>query len=459
MKTLAVCSSFPPVNVTAVHRTLAVCRKLCDDEHEVTVLTMPPAPNQRLDRSLSERLPPELKVLRVPPWCRSAPSQAEPTHQRQPDPPVQEDGFSRTVASRLRSWLSWWLRVPDTRTGWLVPAVLAGLRHARKSRPDVIYTTAPMWTCHLVGMALSHLLQTGWVADCRDPWHANSFRRFPFAAHRRVDALLEGRMMVWAKVVICNTDTARRDMARRYPRFAAKLTTIPNGYNSATIETVRRWSFPPANGRCRLIHAGSFYGSRSPHQFMRALAYLVLRRPELRNQITFQHVGPERYEGQPLQKLADELGISDMVCVNGPVSHRQALQQVYASDIAVVAGHHGPGSALQIPRKIYEYFGLNKPVLVTGGTCRAVKTLLNAPVSDGLWLVEGETADGKTLSKTLEQIVNRWQAGDLPRRVHFPGDFSDSRMAGRIEAMLSRAADAGKTAPPWRFAILGDSVW
>ena len=60
---------------------------------------------------------------------------------------------------RLIDWASWWLHVPDSRTGWLLPAVAAGIREARRSRPSVVYCTAPGWTSLLAGLGLSRLLR------------------------------------------------------------------------------------------------------------------------------------------------------------------------------------------------------------------------------------------------------------------------------------------------------------
>ncbi len=442
MRALIVCSSFPPVNATAVHRTVALCRRLAGAGWGVSVLTMPPLPELGRDMALARKVPRAVEVLRPGPWTlRGLPRRRSRAMVPPPSAPVPAPAARARLSGRAKSWLAWWLRVPDTRTGWLVPAVRAGLAAARRTPPDVIYSTAPMWTAHLVGLCLRRRLDRPWVADCRDPWHANPFRRIPHAAHRRVDGWLEGRMVARAAAIVCNTAAARREFISRYGGSAHKFTVVPNGYDPDLIGSIRRGRLPPRNGVCRLVHAGGFYGTRSPGPLLGALAELVARRPKLRGAVRLVQVGPDRYDGRLLSELAAESGVGDMVEVVGPVPHADALRRVYECDVAVVAGHSGPASDLQIPRKLYEYLGLGKPILVTGGTCRAVAGLLADRRGRNVWLAgEGQA----TLAQAIERIVGRYQAGRLTRRSREPTEFSEERMAERLEEILASTAKASR---------------
>jgi hypothetical protein len=179
-------------------------------------------------------------------------------------------------------------------------------------------------------------------------------------------------MVASAAFVICNTRPAREELAGRHAASARRLLVIPNGYDAGGITAVRRSGARPSDGLCRFIHAGSFYGPRSPMPLLNALRLMARRRPDVARRVRFCQVGPPDYEGTPLSKLSRELGIAEMVEVAGRLPHADALRRVHEGTVAVVCGHEGPGADLQIPRKFYEYVGLGKPTLVTGGTCRAV---------------------------------------------------------------------------------------
>ena len=453
MRVWIICSSFPPVNAAAVHRTTALCRRLVADGHEVVVLTMPPDPSQTIDEGLLRKVPEGLPVLRIAPWFGVHRTGSGPRPEGAPGSPGRPrprrpSACRGGIAARIRDWASWWLHVPDSRIGWLVPAIGAGARQGWRSRPHVIYSTAPMWTAHLVGLSLARLLGRPWVADCRDPWVANPFRKFPYAAHRRADRWLEGRMVARAAFVICNTAPARREFIARYPRQGRKFVVVHNGYDAAEVDAIRRLPPPPTREFFSFIHVGSFYGGRSPASLLRALARLGRRRPDLRGRLRFRQVGPDCYDGRPLAELADRFGVGDMMEILGPLPHETALRFVHDSDVGVVAGHDGPGCDLQIPRKLFEYLGLGKPILVTRGTCRAVRELLHGHNADTFWLAGNGHDGGRRLSEIIEQIVLRWQAGHLPRQLESDKDFTAGRMASRIEAVLIRARCGRRTIPP-----------
>src|SRR4029453_1880584 len=61
------------------------------------------------------------------------------------------------------------LALPDRWWSWSLGAVPAGLRLIRRFNPDVLWTTYPGATAHLIGAALHRLTAIPWVAVFRDP--------------------------------------------------------------------------------------------------------------------------------------------------------------------------------------------------------------------------------------------------------------------------------------------------
>jgi len=444
MRVMIVCSSFPPVNAAGVHRTAALCRHLAERGHRVTVLTMPPAPGQNIDAGLAAGLDGNIRVLRTQPWsaaCRNGAKVCRDFASRVGG--VEAAGGAawpfKKPAAFLGAWLVDWLNVPDNRIGWFVPALWSALREAKRSAPDVIYSSAPMWTAHLVGLCLARFLGRPWVADCRDPWRDNPFRAFRYAAHRRADGWLERRMAAGAAFIICNTPSARDALAARYPSKAAKILTIPNGYDAAAVAGARRRPALRADGVCTLVHAGSFYGPRSPLPLMQALKLLGRRHGELPHVVRLWLIGPENYDGHSLAGMACRLGISDLVQVTGPLPHAETLRRVRDASAAIVCGHDGDGADLQIPRKFYEYVGLGKPTLVTGGACKAVRRLFNGRKPRWLWLADGR--DGvRGMCRSIEEILRAWRKGRLPLAFRWRFQLTADRAAKRIGRLLESAA-------------------
>ena len=449
---LIICSSFPPINATAIHRTLALVRRLARRNFDVLILTMQPDENVHIDIKLMQNVPENIRIVHIPnvglvelvkkifrmskrdQGAKNPESTAEPTEKITPSGSASPGKFSS-----IKDWLCQWLQFPDNRIGWCINSAIRGFRRVWSFKPDMIYSTAPMWSSHLLGLFFAVVLKKYWVADCRDPWRGNPYRKFKHKSHNRVDAALERLMVKHASAVISNTPAVCRDFCKRYPNAICKFFTVTNGYDSATVEAVFN-SHYKRNGICRMVHAGSFYGQRRPQPYFEALAQAAKENPDLREKMRFKQVGSDRYDGEKLSDIAQSYGVSDMLELTKPVGHRQALLEIHHGDVAIAASQEGQNSDLQIPRKFYEYFGMRKAMLITGGCCSAIKEVLGDHCgSAGIYLVP--KTDGQVLKNVILDIYEKWQQGLLVNLSPPKVDLTEDRMARQIESIMHLATE------------------
>ncbi len=297
---------------------------------------------------------------------------AQVTDQRRPqvdqDPPSSVNGLApgnRTnglaASGRWVDWLSWWLQVPDLVIGWLPWGLAATLDAVNRYRGRALYSSAPHWTAHLIGLLSKRMTGLPWVADFRDPWRANPFRKIPYSSIDDFDKFLEGQVVRHANRVICNSEFVRDNFVGRFPELSDRFVTVPNGFDPedfADLESRR----PIGQGHLVLTHAGFFYGPRRPHPILQALRVLRDRNP-LDRIPCLQLVGPPTYEGRCLRSIASDYGVEDLVHVPGELAHRQVLELMRGSDIQVLVGFSGKGSEFQVPAKLFDYLGVGRPVL------------------------------------------------------------------------------------------------
>src|SRR5213075_2633355 len=69
------------------------------------------------------------------------------------------------------------LLVPDENVSWNLTAIPAAIRIVRNERIDVVITTSPPSSVHLVGAAVKRATGVRWVADLRDSLLAHPHRR------------------------------------------------------------------------------------------------------------------------------------------------------------------------------------------------------------------------------------------------------------------------------------------
>ena len=69
------------------------------------------------------------------------------------------------------------LLVPDENVSWNLTAIPAAIRIVKREGIDVVLTTSPPSSVHLVGAAVKRATGKPWVADLRDSLVAHPHRR------------------------------------------------------------------------------------------------------------------------------------------------------------------------------------------------------------------------------------------------------------------------------------------
>src|SRR5436189_4919189 len=161
------------------------------------------------------------------------------------------------------------LLVPDENVGWNLTAIPASVRIARADGIDVVLTTSPPNSVHLVGAAVKRATGARWVADLRDSIAAHPHRRVERAAVRAKEKISESVARLVARqadVIVAASEAIAGEALTLEP--AGVVTTILNG---ADFDDFAGLEYRRAD-RFRLTHPGSFFGKRDPRPFLTALA-------------------------------------------------------------------------------------------------------------------------------------------------------------------------------------------
>jgi len=433
---------FPPEVSVGGDRPAGLAKHLARSGWQVTVVSAGPAPDAAVDPG--RLVPAEVEVLRpaspdLPRLVNGLMFWRVPQEQRKrARARAQAEQMGPGESSTLRriiDWLSWWLQVPDGYTGWLLPAIRAGIGAARRHRPDVIFSTGPVWTAHLVGLILSRLLRRPWVADFRDPWSDSAFREVPYASHRSVTRLLERLVVLRAARVTCAWDGIRKHLMAHYPHKGCDMGTVLNGFDPEELDPIAPVRLDA--GRCVLLHAGTFYGPRSPVLLLEALARLRSDCPDLASRLHVALLGEPTYEEEPLNELARRHGVPSMVHVMPRVPHRQAIAILKGADVAVLFGQGGDADSRPVAAKVYEYIGMGKPILAIGAGHEALDIMRRGGCR--VWAPLDSHLQG--IAAALREIVEAHASGNLIGGGNSIARlaFTRSRMAEELTSVINEA--------------------
>lgn len=334
-RVLMVAYHYPPVQVSSgIQRTLKFSTYLQQLGWQPTILTVSPRAYSRLSSGQESEIPDDVHVERA--FALDT---------------------SRHLAIKGRYPL--FLALPDNWSSWWIGGVLSGLSTIRKSRPDVIWSTYPIATAHLIGLTLHRLTGIPWVADCRD---SMTEAEYPTVRRRRqVYRWIERKVVRHASRVVFTTPGAARMYAERYTDApASKWAVICNGFDEENfVAAERQKSKEAADSPITLVHSGVLYPKeRDPRPFFDALAELRQQGkvPARGLRIRLRATG---FDPMYAPMIRDR-GIEDIVALEPVVDYDRALAEMLSADGLLI--FQSSGCNHQIPAKLYEYFRARRPI-------------------------------------------------------------------------------------------------
>ncbi len=406
---LLVCSFyFPPAGGGGVQRPLKLVRYLSELGFETQVL----APDDPRWIHRDERLP-------VP--ARAIVHRASYLGPRGRLP--AEELYGRRGLSRIARRAALTPRrflLPDENVLWNVTAISTATRIVRREAIDVLLTTSPPGSIHLLGAAVKRRTGVRWIADLRDSLVANPNRRVdrsPAKLKEHLHGQVAKLVARQADGIVAVTETIASEMRNLAP--TAPLAVIPNGCD---FDDFAGLEYHPA-GRFRITHTGSFFGKRDPRPFLTALA-------ESKLDVVARFVGDFRRADRD---WAAGLDLGDRLELIPFVDHCRTLELQRDSEALLLLLPDVGERGRDVPSgKVYEYLAAGRPILAAvppGGTAAKLVERARAGI-----VVPPDDSAG--LARALGELVERWQDGAL----------EDVRLEPRLRAELDRETRAAELA-------------
>ena len=326
-----------------------------------------------------------------------------------PTATVVRRAFALDTARHLQfkgRYLGWMAR-PDRWISWQFDAMRQGLQLIEEYKPDVIWSTYPIATAHVIASKLHRKTGIPWVADFRDPMAQDSY---PADPHTRQSYLaIEADAAAHARYCVFTTPGAARIYQQRYTAADSRMVVLENGYDEESFASTAQHPTVDstlADGKRPLLmlHSGIVYPSeRDPTQLFEALGRLqkagILSPAELR--IRFR----ASVHDDLLQSLAQAHGAQDFIELCPSIPYREALAEMLAVDALLVM--QASNCNAQIPAKIYEYLRAGKPILgLTDPAGDTAGVLREAGLND---MARLDSVD--EIERVLPALVRDWRRG------------------------------------------------
>jgi glycosyltransferase involved in cell wall biosynthesis len=289
--------------------------------------------------------------------------------------------------------------VPDENVPWSTLALPVAVRLVRREGIDVVLTTSPPPSLHLLGAAVKRTTGAAWVADLRDPLTSHPHRRGYESQLARLKEKTTGGVgklvASQADAIVAVSDAIAEEMRALGPK--GKVVTIANGCDFDDFAGLEH----RASERLRITHAGHFHGKRDPKPFLRAFAESGL------DDVVARFAGDFRSADR---EFAESLGLGDRIELLGDVSRRRSLELQRDSEVLLLLIPESGGRGRSVlTGKIFEYLAAERPILAVvppdGAAARLVR-------DTGAGVVV-PSDDESAIREALLELHRRWKAGSL----------------------------------------------
>ena len=335
--------------------------------------------------------------------------------------------------------------LPDRWITWWPGGVRAATRLIDEYQPDVMWSTFPIATAHLIALSVHERTGIPWVADFRDPMTKPDYPED--IAQRRSYARLERRVVKACTHAVFTTPGAMRAYTSRFAELPeARCSVIGNGYEEEDFPVHGEAGDAMLGGGQQgrpltLLHSGHVYPrERDPTALLQAVATLVER----------GELGPDelrlvfRASGQPelIRNLAERHGVSALVAVEPPLPYREALTEMLEADGLLIL--QAASCNEQIPAKAYEYLRARRPILALTDAAGDTGALLREAGVPHVCPLD----DAPAIADQLARFVADVRASRVPApRSEFVAAHSRRALSARIVDLLDRVATQRLAAP------------
>lgn len=262
----------------------------------------------------------------------------------------------QSLMQRLMLWVRGNLFIPDARVLWVKPSIKYLSKYIKENGVDIVITTGPPHSLHLIGKGLKEQLGVKWLADFRDPWTTIGYHKelkLSASAETKHKAM-EKDVLNTADAVLVTSPTTKKEFKALTARPIAVIT---NGYD---VEKVVK---QPLDKKFSIAHIGSFLSERNPRILWKALKELVKENKEFKEAFELKLIGAVSRE--VLNAIA-EFKLDKYVNNLGYVPHAEAVAQQRKSQVLLLVEIDSEDTKCIIPGKLFEYMVSERPILAVG---------------------------------------------------------------------------------------------
>ena len=291
--------------------------------------------------------------------------------------------------------------IPDPRKFWINPSVKFLSKFLKENPVDLIISTGPPHSMHIIALGLKKKFDISWIADFRDPWtdidfyHKLKLTTWADKKHKN----LEKKVLAAADHVVTVSPGCAADIQKIAQR---KIEVINNGFDPTDYD----FELPKLDEKFTISHFGAFNKDRNPATLWKVLGELASANPDFKKLLKINLIG------QTDQSVICEIEknkLKENLVVKDHLAHKEGLIELSKSQVLLLPLNDAPNVKGILPGKMYEYMALRRPILALGPTDADYAKILSETKA-GISL---DFNDEQGIKSTLQNYFQRFLNNNL----------------------------------------------
>ena len=384
-RVLVITYYWPPTGGSGVQRWVKFAKYLPSEGWQPVIYT-PDNPEQlAIDESLAAEVSAETEVLKTritEPYELYKKFLRKSGHSKEAVEVNPVNAQNKSALQKMAMWVRGNLFRPDPRCLWIRPSVKFLKKYLKEHPVDLIVSTGPPQSMHLIGMRLSQETGLPWIADFRDPWtKIFYFKHLAMTrATERWHHKMEKKVLDNAAAVVAVSPLVQQEFQTM---TQTPVELITNGFDECDFQTDGFAGDPDARRTLTaggpdkdfvITHTGLFAADGNPTALWDVLGEKCSKDTQFRKMLKIRLIG--KTDIQIVNALRDaglEKNLEDM----GYQPHSVAVNGQRSASLLILPLRKEPEYKAVLPGKLFEYLASWRPVLGIGQPDGAMSIILN----------------------------------------------------------------------------------
>ena len=350
MKVLIITYYWPPAGGSGVQRWLKFVKYLQEYGIEPVVYTVDNIRYLTEDTTLLNEVPENIKVLKNSIW--------EPTDLLfWKKKKFHKSGISNVSKNSFLSFIRGNFFVPDPKVFWVKSSVKFLQEYLNLNKVDVVISTGPPHSMHLIAQKLHKKNKLKWIADFRDPWtdlyYNKNFNERSFA--KKKNKILETSVLKNADCVL----TVSESLKKQFSINARRVEVITNGFDNeigSSEDTILDEMFT-------ISYIGLLPKESNPKLLFKVLQELCSQNEDFKKDLKLNFIG-DISDDVRVEVLKSNL--EENTIFKGYVDHKKAIEYQNKSQVLLLLIPNIEKSKGILTGKLFEYLNAKRPILAIG---------------------------------------------------------------------------------------------